>query len=256
MADLGFIALLLALLTAAYSAVSFVVGCYTRNERAVDTARYAFLATCGLMTVAVCALLYSLLSHDFSIAYVANYSSRDMSPLYLVSSLWAGNGGSLLTWAWLLTIFGAVFVVTGRRSARELVPYTSAVIMVASVFFIVLMLTQANPFDRLGFAAADGAGLNPLLENPGMLIHPITLLAGYVGLTIPFAIAVGALATGRLDNAWVLLARRWTLAAWLLLVTGRGTRWRMPVSCHGWWRLRCCIPCRCSGGAVRSRCGI
>jgi cytochrome c-type biogenesis protein CcmF len=238
MADLGYIALWLALLSAAYAAVAFAVGGGGRNARILDTGRYAFLAAFVLMTVAVSALLYSLLSHDFSIRYVANYSSRDMSPLYIVSSLWAGNGGSLLTWAWLLTIFGSVFLLTNWRNARGLVPYASVVVMVATVFFGVVLLAFANPFDKLGYTAAQGTGLNPLLENPGMLIHPLTLLAGYVGLTIPFALAVAALITRRLGSEWVNLARRWTLVAWLLLGVGNllGAWWAyVELGWGGYW---------------------
>ena len=238
MADLGFVALLLALLLAVFSAISFAVGARNGSARVLEIARATFLATCTLVTLAVAALLYLLLSHDFSIEYVANYSSRDMSPLYIMSSLWAGNGGSLLTWAWLLTVFGAVFLWSKWRGSQAIAPYAAAVIMGTTAFFLILVLGQANPFAKLGFAAAEGTGLNPLLENPGMLIHPLTLLAGYVGLTVPFAIAVAALITRRLDNEWVTLARRWTLAAWLLLGVGNliGAWWAyVELGWGGYW---------------------
>ncbi len=238
MADLGFVALLLALLLAIFSAIALAVGGRSGNARVLEIGRVTFLATCTLVTLSVVALLYLLLAHDFSIEYVANYSSRDMSPLYIMSSLWAGNGGSLLTWAWLLVVFGAAFLLTRWRKSPEIAPYASAVIMGTTAFFVLLVLGQANPFAKLGFTAAEGTGLNPLLENPGMLIHPITLLAGYVGLTVPFAIAVAALITRRLDNEWVALARRWTLAAWLLLGVGNliGAWWAyVELGWGGYW---------------------
>ena len=238
MADIGNVALLLALFVSIYSTIAFVFGGKTHNPRLLSSARNGFFVTFGLVSVAVGSLLYSLLTHDFSVVYVANYTSRDMSPLYIVSSVWAGNGGSLLVWAWLLTAFGAAFLWAKWRRNTELVPYASAVTLFATAFFLLLVLGSANPFDKLGFAPADGSGLNPLLENPGMLIHPLMLLAGYVGLTIPFAIAVAALITRRLDNEWVNAARRWTLVAWLFLGIGNliGAWWAyVELGWGGYW---------------------
>ena len=238
MADIGNVALLLALFTSIYSTIAFAVGGKGGNARVLSSAKNGFLVTFGLVSIAVISLLYSLLSHDFSVTYVANYTSRDMSPLYIISSLWAGNGGSLLLWAWLLTAFGAAFVLARWRKNGTLVPYASAVTLFATAFFLLLILAAANPFDKIGFVPADGSGLNPLLENPGMLIHPVMLLAGYVGLTIPFAIAMAALLTRRLDNEWVLSARRWTLIAWLFLGIGNliGAWWAyVELGWGGYW---------------------
>ncbi len=228
----------MALFTSIYSTIAFAVGGKGENPRVFSSARNGLLVTFGLVSVAVVSLLYSLLSHDFSIAYVADYSSLDMSPLYIISSLWAGNGGSLLLWSWLLTAFGSAFLLIRWRANGRLVPYASAVTMFTTAFFLVLLLAAANPFVKMGFTPADGSGLNPLLENPGMLIHPVMLLAGYVGLTIPFAIAMAALITGQLDNEWVLSARRWTLVAWLFLGIGNliGAWWAyVELGWGGYW---------------------
>jgi cytochrome c-type biogenesis protein CcmF len=238
MADIGYVALLLALFISIYSTIAFAVGGSGRSPRVLSSARNGLLIAFGLVSVAVISLLYSLLSHDFSVTYVANYTSLDMSPLYIISSLWAGNGGSLLLWSWLLTAFGAAFLLIRWRTNGRLVPYASAVTMFTTAFFLILLLAAANPFVKTGFTPADGSGLNPLLENPGMLIHPVMLLAGYVGLTVPFAIAIAALITRRLDNEWVLSARRWTLVAWLLLGVGNliGAWWAyVELGWGGYW---------------------
>jgi cytochrome c-type biogenesis protein CcmF len=238
MADIGYIALLLALFTSAYTTIAFVIAARNGNARTAESARNGFLVSLGLVSLSVASLLFLLLTHRFDIAYVADYSSRDMSPLYIISSLWAGNAGSLLVWAWLLTIFGGVFLLARWNKGRHLVPYASAVMMFSTFFFLLVILATANPFQNLGFTPADGSGLNPLLENPGMLIHPITLLAGYVGLAMPFAIAISALATRRLDTEWVIEARKYTLAAWLFLGIGNilGAWWSYAeLGWGGYW---------------------
>jgi cytochrome c-type biogenesis protein CcmF len=238
MADVGYISLFLALAASIYSTVAFVAGARSGSERLTESARNGLLVTFGLVTISAGALLVSLVTHDFRIEYVANYTSRDMALPYLISALWAGNSGSLLTWAWLLTICATVFVLVERRRGSELVPYAAAVTMFATAFFLLLLLATANPFETLGFAPADGTGLNPLLENPGMLVHPITLLGGYVGLTVPFALAVAALVTRRLGGEWVIAARRWTLIAWLFLGVGNliGAWWAyVELGWGGYW---------------------
>jgi cytochrome c-type biogenesis protein CcmF len=239
MADIGFVALVIALAASLYTTFAFVAGARTRSRSLVESGRNGLIVTMGLVTFAVGVLLYSMLTHDFSIAYVADYTSRDMAPVYIISALWAGNSGSLLTWAWLVTIFASVFLLARWRTGnRKMAAYASAVSSFTAAFFLVLLLAVANPFAGLGFTATAGSGLNPLLENPGMLFHPISLLAGYVGLTIPFAIALGALASRKLDNEWVISARTWTLVAWIFLSVGNllGMWWAyVELGWGGYW---------------------
>lgn len=239
MADIGYIALFLALAASLYSAVALAVGGKRGNPRLVESGRNALLVVFSLVTVSVAGLLVSLVTHDFQVQYVAEYTSRNMSLAYLMSSLWAGNSGSLLTWVWLLTIFGAVFVLVRRNSYDGLAPYASAVTMATTSFFVILTLAVANPFQKFGGPApTDGAGLNPLLENPGMLIHPIALLSGYVAITIPFAVGVAALIRRRIGGMWVMTVRRWTLVAWLLLGMGNliGAWWAyVELGWGGYW---------------------
>ena len=238
MADIGYISLALALIFAAYAAVTYIAGQRNSHQQLLESARNGLLVCAGLMTVAVGIMLYALLTHQFNIEYVANYTSSDMSPVYLVSALWAGNDGSLLFWAWLLSVFAVIVVLTRRNTGRELVPYASAVLMAIQAFFLVLLLFVSNPFQTLPFTPAEGSGLNPLLENAGMILHPPTQLAGYVAFSIPFAFAIAALLKGKLSDEWIIATRRWTIFAWLILGIGIifGAWWAyVELGWGGYW---------------------
>ncbi|MFC1939316.1 heme lyase CcmF/NrfE family subunit [Chloroflexota bacterium] len=238
MADIGYITLLLALLASIYSVISFIVGAKRRTLALINSARNSLLAATGLISISVVLLVYALLTHDFQIEYVASYTSRDLPLIYLISALWAGNDGSLLFWAWLLSLFAVVIVFQRRGAGKDMVPYASAVVMLTQAFFLVLLLTVSNPFHELASVPADGRGLNPMLENPGMIIHPPTILAGYVGFTVPFAFAIAALLTSRLSNGWIIVVRRWTLISWLLLGVGNiiGAWWAyVELGWGGYW---------------------
>ncbi len=238
MADIGYIALFLALLASVYSAIAFVFGWRGRHPALIKSARNSLLAVCGLVSISVAILTYALVTHNFQIEYVASYTSRDLSLSYLISALWAGNAGSLLFWAWLLSICASVVILQKRDTGKGLVPYASSIIMVTQAFFIILLLSVSNPFHKLAFIPAEGMGLNPLLENPGMLIHPPTLLIGYVGFTVPFAFAMAALLTRKLGDEWLITIRRWTLMAWLFLGVGNliGAWWAyVELGWGGYW---------------------
>lgn len=238
MVEIGRIALIIALAIAAYSAIASVAGARTGLPQFRTSARRGILVVFGLVTIASIALLYAILSHDFQLSYVYEYSSRDMSTPYLISSFWAGNAGSLLLWAWVLAIFGAVVILQTRRQNRELAPYVLSVIMIIEAFFLALVVFVAGPFHLMASTPPDGYGLNPLLENPGMLFHPTTLYLGYVGLTIPFAFAMAALITGKLNDQWIRSTRRWTLFAWLFLGLGNllGAQWAyVELGWGGYW---------------------
>ncbi len=238
MSDIGYIALFLALVASIYSAIAYIFGVRGKHLTLTDSARNGLLAVFGLVSISVVALVYALVTHDFQIEYVASYTSRDLSLPYLLSALWAGNDGSLLFWAWLLSLFAAVVVLQKRDIGKELVPYASSIIMVTQAFFLILLLFVANPFYKLSFIPAEGMGLNPLLENPGMLFHPPLLLVGYVGFTIPFAFAMAALLTRRLGDEWLITIRRWTLLAWLFLGVGNliGAWWAyVELGWGGYW---------------------
>ncbi|MFC1954640.1 cytochrome c biogenesis protein CcsA [Chloroflexota bacterium] len=221
MAYIGYISLFLALSASVYSAVAFSFGIARgRRQTLLDSARNGLIAATGLVSLSSIILIVAFLTHNFQIEYVYMYSSTDTPLAYLISGLWAGNNGSLLLWAWLLSIFAAIVVQQKRIVDNDLLPYAAAIIMITQSFFLILLLVVSNPFQELGFIPTDGNGLNPLLENPGMVIHPPVILAGYVAATVPFAFAISALVMGRLGNEWIIRMRKWTLVTWLLLGVG------------------------------------
>src|ERR1035437_7607887 len=240
MAYIGYISLFLALLASIFSAFTFVFGYRWKSPPLLGVARSGLIATCGFFTVASIILLIALLTHNFSFEYVASYTARDLGLGYLISAFWAGNAGSLLLWAWLLSIFTTAIVVGKRTTGKELIPYAGAILLAVQAFLTILMLfaTTSNPFQTLSSVPPDGSGLNPLLQNPGMLIHPVTLLMGYVGFTIPFAFGLAALFTGRLTDEWLMVTRRWTLFAWIALSLGNilGMWWAYNIlGWGGYW---------------------
>ncbi len=220
MTDLGSIALWIALLIAGWgSAVAFVGGIKGRAELAASAERAVYVVW-GLMLVASAGLIRALLTHDFNIEYVASYTSRNLPLYYTWSAFYAGQKGSLLFWALVVSTFGTFALAANRGKYRELLPYVAGVVCAVVFFFVLVMVFTANPFERLPFTPADGNGLNPQLQNPGMTIHPPMLYLGYTSITIPFAFAVAALVSGRLDTGWIHAIRRWTLLSWLFLSCG------------------------------------
>ncbi|MGE5230128.1 MAG: heme lyase CcmF/NrfE family subunit, partial [Deltaproteobacteria bacterium] len=166
-------------------------------------------------------------SHDFNIEYVAAYTSRNLPPYYIVSAFWAGQKGSLLFWAVVLSLFGSLAQTLTPRRYSDLLPHVAGVTSAVVVFFVSVMLASANPFERLPFTPADGRGLNPQLQNVGMVIHPPMLYLGYISITVPFAFAVAALLSRRLDTGWIHAIRKWTLVSWLFLSIG--------ITLGMWW---------------------
>jgi len=223
---------------AIYATVAAFLGGKKKWPEVVESARNAIFVVGGLVSVAGLALLHSLVSQDFQLKYVAEHTNRALPLAYRVSAFWAGQEGSLLLWAWLLAGMAVAVVVQNRRRNRLLLPYVMAVLMGTEAFFLVLLIFTSNPFTRLLAPPPDGQGLNPLLQNVGMLFHPLTTYLGYVGFTVPFAFAVAALITGRLDAAWIHTTRRWTLFSWLFLSIGivTGAKWAyVELGWGGYW---------------------
>jgi cytochrome c-type biogenesis protein CcmF len=173
------------------------------------------------------ALWRGLIAHDFNIEYVAAYTSRNLPPYYIVSAFWAGQKGSLLFWAVVLSLFGSLAQTLTPRRYADLLPHVAGVTSAVVVFFVSVMLFSANPFERLAFTPIDGRGLNPQLQNVGMVIHPPMLYLGYISITVPFAFAVAALLSRRLDTGWIHAIRKWTLVSWLFLSIG--------ITLGMWW---------------------
>src|SRR5215213_5313103 len=226
MPELGRAALIVCLGLAVYAVVAGSIGARTRRRRLSESAENAILSSFAAALVASIVLLTALLRHDFSFTYVWQHTSRALPDAYVVSAFWGGQEGSLLLWLLILTGFSAVAVLLARRSARSLLDWTAPVLAGVILFFSFLLVAVASPFATQA-APSDGLGLNPSLQNPYMLAHPPMLYLGFVGLTIPFAFAMGALLARRSDELWVVVTRRWTLGAWAFLGVGQllGAHW-------------------------------
>ena len=221
MASLGTFLLLASFVTCSYAAVVSVAGARRRSRRLVESGIGAFYLICALMTAATAVIINAFITGDYSIKYVTHYSDSVQPLFYKITSYWGGLDGSIMFWVFLLSIFGSIAVYVNRERHRELIPYVVATIATVQMFFLYLMVVHKNPFQQfLGQAPADGEGLNPLLQNFYMAIHPPSLYTGFVGMTIPFAFGIAALATGHLDDSWLRAVRRWTMFAWLFLSFG------------------------------------
>lgn len=237
MADLGRIALLLALVLTIYALGAYAAGIKTGRAALLNSGRDGVLAAGILTSAAALALFYLLATSDFSVRYVYEYTNRNLPLLYKLAAFWAGNAGSLLLWAWLLAVFTAVVNYTGRDGNISL-PHVNLILLANSCFFLLLLNFVANPFQTTPVPVQDGMGLNPLLQDQGMVIHPLTLYLGYVGLAVPFALAMASLLTGQAGGAWIRAARRWMLVAWMFLSLGNlfGAQWAyIELGWGGYW---------------------
>ncbi len=238
MVELGRFSVLLALALSALGTAMGLKGALSRREEEVRGAEGAVKAAALSLTVAALALWYAFLTRDFSVEYVAEYSSRTLSIFYTLGAFWAGQPGSLLLWAWVLSLYGVGVIWQNRARNRELMAWVTPVLSGVLFFFILLLAFPSDPFKRLPFTPPDGQGLNPLLQNYGQWIHPITMYMGYVGFTVPFAFCVAALVTGNLGDTWVRTVRKWTLWAWIFLTVGIifGGRWAyVELGWGGYW---------------------
>lgn len=217
---IGQAALLVSLVAAAWALCGGFLGGVLQAQGLTRSAGRGLVASGVLLTLAVAGLLHALLTNDFSVQYVFEYSSRAQPLAYKVSALWAGMSGSLLFWAFLLGVFSAIVVVRSKRIPAPLLPWTYATMGATTLFFAAVTAVVRNPFKPLAFVAPDGNGMNPLLQNFWMMIHPPTLYFGYVGCAVPFAVAIAALATGRTGQEWIRAIRGWTLFAFAFLSLG------------------------------------
>src|SRR5436309_6274546 len=238
MATLGFACLLLALAVCAYGIGASVYGVRSGRVEFSESGRRAVYALAGILTVAFAVLEIAFLRNDFTFNTVADTSSRTTPAAYRAAAVWSSQEGSLLLWAWLLSLWSSVALVMLRGRMRETASYATAVLLGLGGFFVALMIFYAMPFATTSPAPAEGAGLDPLLRFPTMVIHPPMLYSGYTLCTIPFAFAVGALLTRRIDAQWIAATRRFAFAAWLCLGVGilLGARWSYAeLGWGGYW---------------------
>jgi len=234
----GHVSIVLAFALALYSIVVSIYGARSGRREYIDSARNATGVLFFLITVASFSLLVSLWRLDFSLKYVAANTSLDLPHIYRVTALWAGQAGSLLLWSWILSGYMALLAWRSRSYNSPIIAYAIAVLSAVMAFFLYLNGFVEDPFERLPFTPVNGRGMNPLLQNIYMAIHPLSLYLGYVGVAVPYALAMGALLSRRLDDEWIRLARRWMLAAWFFLALGLllGARWAyLELGWGGYW---------------------
>ena len=238
MGDLGAISLWIGLALAAYSAVGSVAGKLRGSVALVDSGQAAMYATVVVLFVATLSLVVSFISRDFEIAYVAAHSDLAMPDRFTWVAFYAGNEGSLLYIAMVLSVMSAIAVWRSPERFRDALPYTTAVMMLVLTFFLAVMSVMANPFDKLPFVPADGEGINPLLTHFGMFFHPPALMAGLIGITIPFSFALGSLLARKTGDEWVDPGRVWGIITWALLAGGLllGSWWAYTIlGWGGYW---------------------
>jgi cytochrome c-type biogenesis protein CcmF len=234
----GELSLWVALLMAAWTAtVSFSGGLQGRHDL-VKSGERAMYATFGFTLLASIGLWVALFTHDFSLKFVASFTSANLPKVYTFTAFWAGQAGSMLFWALILTLYSAIAVFANRYSNRAMMPYVTGTLGVVSLFFLMTMAFGANPYERLDWIPPDGRGMNPQLQNPGMAAHPPMLYLGLVATAVPFAFAIGALITRQLDAQWLGAVRRWALLSWFFLTIGivLGMWWAyVELGWAGYW---------------------
>lgn len=240
MTDLGHYSLCLAWFLSIIGIASGIIAGMRKSSAWLETAANATILVFVAAFLSLAGLAYGFLTNDYANQYVWQHSNRAMSPIYKITAIWGGMDGSMLLWAVLLALSGMVVAVGADRYARVLLPWTLAVINSSSAFFLSVVVFLTNPFRyvKVDFIPPDGNGLNPLLQNPFMAIHPPTLYTGFTILSIPFAFCLGALLSGTSSNEWIRLTRRWTLVGWGFLTAGivLGGHWAyIELGWGGFW---------------------
>src|SRR3954447_22416602 len=230
--------LILALAVCVYGIGASIYGARSGRRDFVDSGRRAVYALAGTVVVAFVILQAAFLRSDFSFALVASHSSTTTPLFYRATAAWSSQEGSLLLWLLLLSLWSSLILFLTRRRLREVAPYATAVLLGFGAFFSGLLVFLESPFTSLAAAPAEGAGLNPLLRHPSMMIHPPMLYSGYTLFAIPFAFAIGALVRRRIDAECITSTRRFALAAWFFLGIGilLGARWSYSeLGWGGYW---------------------
>ena len=225
--EIGHATLLVCLALALYGSAAAAFGAQTGRTALLESAQHAALGVFALLTSALLLLVYAFLRFDFSVQYVARQTNLGTPYYYRITAVWGALEGSIVLWAWMLALYTMILVVRQRSAQRDLYPWALAVMLGLLSFFVIVMTVPAPVFERQIPVPADGRGLNPLLEDTGMITHPVALYLGFTGFTVPFAFAMAALFTGRLGDGWITTTRRWTIVAWYFLSLG--------LLIGGWW---------------------
>jgi len=238
MVEVGEFALLLFLFVCIYSVITPFWGVRTGNEAMIQSGERGMLVAFTLIAVASGAMIYSFVTRDFSLSYVYNYSNRDLPIFYTISAFWAGQKGSLMFWALILSGFGSIVTLQNRKKNRKLMPYVVSIISLNLLLFACLTNFASLPFERMPQIPEDGFGLNPQLQNPGMVFHPPSLYIGFIAFSVPFAFGIAALLSRQLGDVWIRTTRRWTIFSWFFLTLGNmlGGQWAyVELGWGGYW---------------------
>ncbi|HGX93460.1 MAG TPA: c-type cytochrome biogenesis protein CcmF, partial [Candidatus Tenderia sp.] len=236
--EIGHVALIVALCLAIVQGVLPIAGASLNIKPWMNLARPVAQGQFVFVSIAFACLTYAFVNNDFSVLYVASHSNSQLPVQYRVAGVWGGHEGSLLLWAFMLALWTAAVTVFSKHLTDDMVARVIGVLGLVAVGFYLFMLLTSNPFDRLLPAAPDGRDLNPLLQDPGLIIHPPMLYMGYVGFSVAFAFAIAALMNGKLDAAWARWSRPWTAIAWVFLTGGiaLGSWWAYyELGWGGWW---------------------
>jgi cytochrome c-type biogenesis protein CcmF len=225
--EIGYAATVAALVLALYGAAAAAAGAGTDRPALLASSERAAVGVWVLVTGCMLLMVYAFLTFDFSVRYVANNTNRGTPFYYRITALWGALEGSIILWTWMLALYTLIVVARYRRRHPEFYPWVLSVMLGVAAFFLLVMAVSAPPFERLSPVPPDGRGLNPLLEDSGMITHPVALYLGFTGFTVPFAFAMAALVTGRTGEEWITITRRWTIVAWYFLSLG--------LLIGGWW---------------------
>ena len=235
LADLGFYLLFLCTLLSGYSTLSSIIAGRTRHRRLFRSARVASTLSAVSCLVASFILWFLLFQHDYSVAYIFKNSSNDLPPIFRITAFWSSLEGSHTLWTLLLSICSAIALWTAARDNEHIMPWVNAALQSVLTWMFYMAISHSDPFTRMFPPMPNGQGMNALLQNPYMAIHPPTLFIGYTALAIPFAYAIAALCYGDVTDGWLRTTRRWALFAWSALTCGvwLGGRWCW-AGCGGW----------------------
>src|SRR5215471_5479730 len=225
--EIGYAATVAGLVLALYGSIAAAVGAHTGRPALVQSSQRAAVGIFALVTCCMLLLIYAFLTFDFSVRYVAVNTNRGTPFYYRITALWGALEGSIILWTWMLSVYTVIVIGRYRHRQPDFYPWVLAVMLGIAAFFLLVMTIPAPPFQRLSPVPPDGRGLNPLLEDTGMITHPVALYLGFTGFTVPFAFAIAALATGRTGDEWITITRRWTIVAWYFLSLG--------LLIGGWW---------------------
>ena len=224
---IGTVTIYLGLAISIYALIAFIIGIRKQNQTWINSGKNSVLMMFFISSILMTLLFLALGTDQYQFKYVSTYTSSDLALIYKLCALWAGNAGSLLLWTFFLTMYNAMVTFSKKMKANPMVPYISSILLGNIIFFYYLLATTAKPFELNEVIPNEGNGLNPMLQDPGMILHPVTLYLGYVGMAVPFAFAIAALMLKNVDSFWIRMTRRWTLLAWLFLTLGNVI--------GGWW---------------------